>query len=444
MMTTSNRDAARRSARFATSHAVFYHREIMPERTIPTLATWSAILMALLVGSVIQLTLNLFGAAFGLAAIAPALEQPGSARGVATQAMAWWFASSLLSLVSAGFIIGWLRQATGLIDTAIYASTVWALTTLVALWFATTLVGATASGAYGLIAGRPAPPPEVVIRFEGRGQGLVAGDAVAFRSQRVERGQELSDAVRSLTWLAVLEAAKQLRDPEVRAAIRQLTVRVWDDLEGFRGALADRLDAWIGPDGRLRPGALDDVIAWLSRELLIDAATAREIVEGWQARLSRIIAEQEKGAEGEVREGAGADGAADVAVIKDKVVAAIMALRDVLTDVAASGGQLGPERRAAAIDAVEEALAVTKERAERLVADWEERIGRAFSELTRLAAEAGRGARRLTRQGVEEASWVAAWIGVALLFGWLAVVAGAVGGSSLAHRQGVPWATSPN
>ena len=155
--------------------------------------------MALLVGSVIQLTLNLFGAAFGLAAIAPALEQPGSARGVATQAMAWWFASSLLSLVAAGFIVGWLRQATGLIDTAIYASTVWALTTLVALWFATTLVGATASGAYGLIAGRPAPPPEVVIRFEGRGQGLVAGDAAALRPQRVERGQELSDAVRSLT-----------------------------------------------------------------------------------------------------------------------------------------------------------------------------------------------------------------------------------------------------
>jgi hypothetical protein len=261
--------------------------------------------------------------------------------------------------------------------------------------------------------------------------------------------------VRSLTWLAVLEAAKQLRDPEVRAAIRQLTVRVWDDLEGFRGALANRLDAWIGPDGRLRPEALDDVIAWLRRELLVDAATAREIVEGWQARLSGIIAEPGKGAEGEgaedkraegeARDGAGArrvDSAADVAVIKDKVVAAIMALRDVLADVAASGGQLGPEKRAAAIDAVEEALAVTKERAERLVADWEERIGRAFSELTRLASEAGKGARRLTRQGVEEASWVAAWIGVALLFGWFAVVAGAVGGSSLAHRQGRPWSTS--
>jgi hypothetical protein len=95
-------------------------------------------------------------------------------------------------------------------------------------------------------------------------------------------------------------------------------------------------------------------------------------------------------------------------------------------------------------DAVEEALAVTKQRAERLVADWEERISRAFSELTRLATEAGRGPRRLTRKGVEEASWAAAWIGVALLFGWLVVVAGAVGASSLAHRQGVPWSTSPN
>lgn len=408
--------------------------------------------MALLVGSVIQLTLNLFGAAFGLAAIAPVLERPGSAKGIATQAMAWWFASALLSLLAAGFVVGWLRQATGLIDTAIYASTVWALTTLVALWFATTLVGATASGAYGLIAGRPASPPEVVIRLEERGQGLVARHAVALAPQRAERGQELSDAVRSLTWLAVLEAAKQLRDPEVRAAIRQLTVRVWDDLEGFRGALTDRLEAWVGPDARLRPEALDDVIAWLQRELLIDAATASEIVEGWQARLSQIIAEQGeghegKGADSEVRDGAGTrsdDSAADVAAIKDNVVAAIMALRDVLADVAASGGQLGPEKRAAAINAVKEALAVTKERAERLVADWEERIGRAYSELARLASEASRGARRLTRQGVEEASWVAAWIGGALLFGWLAVVAGAVGGSSLAHRQGVPWSASAN
>ena len=115
-----------------------------------------------------------------------------------------------------------------------------------------------------------------------------------------------------------------------------------------------------------------------------------------------------------------------------------------IADVAASGAMLAPEKGAAAIDSVEEALAVTKERAERLVADWEERIGRAYSELERLASEAGRGARRQTLQGVEEASWVAAWIGVALLFGWFAVVAGAVGGSSLAHRQRVPWSTSPD
>ena len=32
------------------------------------------------------------------------------------------------------------------------------------------------------------------------------------RPQRVERGQELSDAVRSLTWLAVLEAARRWLD----------------------------------------------------------------------------------------------------------------------------------------------------------------------------------------------------------------------------------------
>jgi hypothetical protein len=139
--------------------------------------------MALLVGSVIQLTLNLFGAAFGLAAIAPALEQRGSARGVATQAMAWWFASSLLSLIAAGFIAGWLRQATGLNDTAIYVSTVWALTT----WWRSGSQSRSLVQPRAVPTGRPAPPPEVVIRFEGRGQGLVAGDAVALRPHRVAR-----------------------------------------------------------------------------------------------------------------------------------------------------------------------------------------------------------------------------------------------------------------
>ena len=87
---------------------------------------------------------------------------------------------------------------------------------VVALWFAITLVGATASGAYGLIAGRPAPPPEVVIRFEGRGQGLVAGDAVALRPYRVARGQELSDAVEEALAVTKERAKRLVADWEER------------------------------------------------------------------------------------------------------------------------------------------------------------------------------------------------------------------------------------
>ena len=41
--------------------------------------------------------------------------------------------------------------------------------------------------------------------------------------------------------------------------------------------------------GYLEPEALDDVIAWLRRELLIDAATAREIVRKYGANAPKVV-----------------------------------------------------------------------------------------------------------------------------------------------------------
>ena len=126
--------------------------------------------------------------------------------------MAWWFASSLLSLAAAGFIVGWLRQATGLNDTTIYVSTVWALTT----WWRSGSQSRSLVQPRAVPTGRPAPPPEVVIRFEGRGQGLVAGDAVALRPHRVARGQELSDAVEEALAVTKERAKRLVADWEER------------------------------------------------------------------------------------------------------------------------------------------------------------------------------------------------------------------------------------
>jgi hypothetical protein len=415
----------------------------MTDRTTPTVATWSAIAMGLLVGLVVQILLNLFGLSLGLSAIGPAAGQPLAAADVPLAALAWWSVSTAASLFAAGFVVGWLRRRQGFVDTAIFASTAWSLSTLLAVWFASTVTGSAISGAYGLLFATPPAQPDIRITLEQK----LSSESPSGTTPVVQTvpapptpDRSLMDAIQSLTWIAMIEAARQLRDPDVRSTVKQITWLAWEDMQQFRGTLARKIDRWVAPDGTIDDRALEELQRWLREALLIDRDTAGEIVEHWGARLQTIIRQPERtnggdtsGSAGGSRSETSANIARALESFKNELVAALAELRETAIDVIRAGGVLDPEQRRKAIADIEGALAVTKDRAERVLASWENRIHRAYRELVRTGSQVQQDTVELTQQGLAETARLAAWMATALLFGWIATLFGAFLGTRLSR-----------
>lgn len=412
--------------------------------------------MGLLVGLAVQIMLNLFGLSIGLAAMGPTPGQPLPATQAPVAALVWWFVSALLALVATGFVVGWLRRDQSLLDTAIFSSTAWALTTIFTLWFATTLTGSAIGGAYALLIGETRQQAQVRLRIEQpRRTPAVTGPTLGISPASRPNGprpaaSDLRNTLESLTWIAVVEAARQLRDPEVRDTIRQLAMFTWRESGSFRAALTRKLDAWIAAGGQLETDTATDIETWLREGLLIDRQTAKQIVADWQARLATArsqsaASEPDRNAGAGAVAGAGAgtsppapsDAAADerIATLKQRIVTAIENLRQLASRLISKGGTFGPEMRAAAIDDVKQALAVSEKRAAELIERWETRIRRALDELERVGRDVTRTAAEAAEQGLHGAARISAWIAAGLLFGWIAALLGAFWGTSLSQRM---------
>jgi hypothetical protein len=408
----------------------------MKELLIPSFESWSAIAMAIFVGFVVQLMLNLFGLSLGLTALRPTEGQGLSVADIPKAAMLWWLFSALLSFVATGFVVGWLCRSRGVIDTAIFGTTVWALSAIFAVWFAMTVIGSWIGGAFSLLVAestRSPRPVELVLNVEPRQQPPSGADQRA--TVRVAPSKARRDGMvaglTNLSWIAVMQAAKQLEDPEVRATIRRIALSAWDDLSTFRQSVMRELDRWIEETKTSDESAKEALQSWLVSVLLIDPETAREIVEGWQDRLSKVARSKSQASADSGLEEAQPDLAARIEALKKDVADSMMQVRRTVDDLFGSGGALGPDERREAVDAIRDALAITEARAELVLARWETRSRAAYRELTRMSEKANQQAVELTEASLEAGANAAALAGLSLLFGWVASVAGTFVGARL-------------
>ncbi len=410
--------------------------------------SWSAVIVAVLVGSVLQLTFTMLGMSLGLAAVGPTEGQVMRVSDLPGAALVWWLMTSLVVLAAAGLIAGRLSPDTGPVGSILQGAAVWAIATIIALALTTTAIGGALSGTFSALVGstRPAPEHRIVLAVkdadtgraaivrgmpEGETAGRWAPSPSPSRPDGAPRGEAspVSSGVEALAWWGVLEASRQLQDPQVRQRLRELAVEAWRGSDDLRAEIEAALTAWIDEGGQIADATAAALSGLLQQVLLLDASQARELVGQWRDDIARAVSDvvdRSDGAEGGV-----VPAGTPVAAVKAEILRRLDDVRAAVAQVIAADGALSARAREDVLATIERALEVSRQRADLILGRWEDRV----QALGRQTQSAARTAVRSTAQageaGLDAAATAAAWLAVSLLLGLVAASGGAVAGARL-------------
>lgn len=114
--------------------------------------SWGAVFAGTIVAIMVSLILGLLGVAIGLATVNPMTEQnPGE--GLATGAMIWWAATTLIAFYIGGCVAGRLAGVGRRPDAMLHGVVTWGLATLFTLFVLTSALGGLLGGTTSLLTG---------------------------------------------------------------------------------------------------------------------------------------------------------------------------------------------------------------------------------------------------------------------------------------------------
>lgn len=430
------------------------------------LSYWTAVIVATLIAIVSYVTLNVIGIAAGFAAIDPIPSD--SSMGPSSLPLAigfWWLGSTVVSLFVAGFILGWLQlrpAGKGLragpaaaMSALIHGGTVWALAALMMAWLATTVIGSVVGGAFGLFmntANQPTKAVEVVVRSDNQAllneTSSTNNDASSqSRPPSVARGETSTGSggvvsgLETLTWMAVLEAARQLRDPEVRAMVRRYALAGWESTQDLRERLSAQIDDWVtiaANGGSQTAQALNRTIEEI---LLLTPEDAERLIETWKRKLEAAVRELGRdssspaapSSQSEV--GGREDDTQWLIILRDAAVKSVEDLWATLSNVIQAGGKLDAEAREQALLQIEKTFEASRQQASQILERWERQAQSAAAELGEMTDDVRETSLKQADAALAYLSMVAMWLAGSLLFGWLAASAGAYSATRIAELE---------
>ncbi len=470
---------------------------------------WSAVITGALVGVALQLTLSLMGLSLGLIAIGPSDNQTLGPTEIPGAVGAWWTLTSLVALLLAGATAG-AMAAIGrrggapaddwdLLQPVLLGVTIWAGAALVMTWIATTTLGAAAGGVYRALVDdtqnverqirlvidrpggqsgsqtrqpKPAPSSQGNRSADARRAGQSAAETDAQPNSRAVRPRPAGRAddgsvvssLQVLSWFAVQQAAEQLDDPQVQAALRSYAVELWQDTQARRERLAAQIESWAMSGAERDDSIGQDLVKTIAALLSISASEADSLIEEWRKELARLRKRAVERIAGGAQGDASASGSSQVAqdetgltsalsltaqerrALQDaaqrfagRMAARLEQIRQYAVSALENAGFPNSKERAEAIDAVRELLQTTRSRAETIVARWETRARNLARALQERVVSAGSTAADVslaaTDAALDRLAVSAAYITASLGLGLLAAICGAWCGAWLAARQ---------
>tara|TARA_R110002167_G_scaffold17426_17_gene66561 strand:- start:8103 stop:9116 length:1014 start_codon:yes stop_codon:yes gene_type:complete len=251
-------------------------------------SSWASVLLGAVIAFGILTVLNLIGLAFGLYMIDTDAANFGLA-GAGWVAGLWWVASSLVALFVGGWVAARMAGIPNQTSAAIHGATVWALTTLLAVWMVSSAASTAFTGVAGL-AGRTAQlsvagvqasaglvRPAVTIAADSlttelRQQGATVDPAQVRQSVEAVINRSISPAERQqLETLATRNAAQALQAPSTaQTQYREFANQAF------------------GPNGVIGTEDREQAIAALSNELGVPEPQVRQAVANWETQISAM------------------------------------------------------------------------------------------------------------------------------------------------------------
>ena len=231
--------------------------------------SWGAIFAGTAVALGILILMGLLGSAIGIGAIDPG-EEANPLAGLDTGAAIWWVISSLVALFVGGRVAGQLAGFPSRTTAMLHGLTVWALTTFVTAWIATSAVSSVVNTATSAVA--------TAAQGIASAAGAVAPNAIPADAARAAAQDAKQEAV-----AVANEAGLEQREVDQAGAVLQETARDILTSPGDLGAdLNNMMDQLFRGEGAVvSPQERDRLVAALAQRLGVSEAEAQRIADRW-------------------------------------------------------------------------------------------------------------------------------------------------------------------
>lgn len=252
---------------------------VLPPPALLKRVSWGAIFAGAVIAVALTALFGLLGLGLGFDAIDP--TERNSLEGIPKATLAWWAVISVLATGIGGFVAGRLAGIPRGLTGALHGLSVWAVTTLLTLWLATSAVGTVLGAATSVVT----TTARVATGAAGTAGGAVvrAGGAVAPGDEQVDRARAdiQSEAQQILQKSGIGQTELEQGQEAVGEAARNIAMR-----PGSAGAEIDRLIAKLfeGPDAVLSPQERERLVDELSQRTGVSREEAQQTADRWQAQ----------------------------------------------------------------------------------------------------------------------------------------------------------------
>ena len=259
-----------------------HDRDVIADVPPPSLmkrVSWGAIFAGSVIAIALTALLGLLGLGIGLNAVDP--TERGALDGIPKATLAWWAVISILATGIGGFVAGRLAGIPRSMTGAIHGLSVWAVTTLLTLWLATSAVGTVMGAATSVLT----TTARVATGAVGTAGGAIvdAGGAVAPGDEEVNRARAdvQAEAERILQDAGIGQSQVEQGQEAVGEAARNIAMR-----PGTASEEIDRLIAELfeGPDAVLSPQERDQLVDELAQRAGVSREEAEQVADRWQAQ----------------------------------------------------------------------------------------------------------------------------------------------------------------
>jgi len=253
--------------------------------------SWGAIFAGAVTAVALTALLSLLGIGIGLGTLD--IAQGDSVEGAPKATLAWWAAISILATGIGGFIAARLAGIPRSMTGAIHGLAVWAVTTLLTLWLATTAVGF-ALGAAANVVGTTARVASGAVTTVG-GAAISAGGAIAPTPSDSEvaaaRSQVQQEADRILHDAGVGQSSVEQAQEAIGTAAQNIATQPGSAQEEIN-RLINRL--FQGPNAALSPQERDALVTAIANRAGMSREEADRVAARWETQASAAWANVER------------------------------------------------------------------------------------------------------------------------------------------------------